>query len=186
MQQSNSGKQATGTPENATNLLFSSYSRPVCHVKHNTNNCVYENGCFTLGKRCFSDWQLVFKHGSGHLQSYFLFLQQCKERRKSHLVFQETCLCCIITADNWNCNKASFFWIMFQPSCNYFSFVLNMLLLVEVAKLVNVLACRYTWRGVRAPSLTLERLQRNLESFLLYPTTMLLIRNWYTTGIWIP
>ena len=41
-----------------------------------------------------------FKQGSGHLQSYFLLLQQRKGRRESHLVFQDYALCCTIPADN--------------------------------------------------------------------------------------
>ena len=147
-------KQTTNTPEYATTFLFSYCFDHILTGASHTNAGVYEKVCFILEKQCFSDWQLVFKQGSGHLQSYFLFLQQCKERRKSHLVFQDLVQCCIFSADNWTCNMASFFWNIFQPSCNYFSFVLNMLLLVGVAKLVIVLACRYTRRGVRAPSLT--------------------------------
>lgn len=100
------------------------------HLKNYTNKGVYKNGCFTLEKRCFTSWQLVFKQGSGHLQSYFLLLQQCKGRRESHLVFQDYTRCCTIPADNWKCDMVSSPWNRFIGSCNNFSFVLN-----------NVIAC---------------------------------------------
>ena len=119
-----------------------------------THKDAYKNGCFTLEKRCFTDWQLVFKQGSGHLQSYFLLLQQCKGRRESHLVFQEFVRCCTISTDNWNCTMTSFLWIMNSASCNSISFMINSKQTLEIVKQVIGLPRNTRWGGVRAPSLT--------------------------------
>ena len=128
-----SEKRKQSLPKMKQYFCFLSISGIFCHMQCYTNGGVQENGCFTLEKQCFRDWNCSL-NTVPLICNLIATLCNIELSGEKSLSISKYCLCCTILADNWNCNDASLFRIILQPSCNCFSIEANTIMLMRTAR----------------------------------------------------